>query len=184
MKRFLPNTVLIFSWFSLMALLPVAAIAQSLDLNANDDVIRVTYATFTGKNIIADGGGMFIDKNNESEQAWHIGAHAVLENVRLGFRTFYTSPGAVDVLVVGFGGQANLHLSPQLKLGLIGYYAPSFSSFMDSDGYTEFGLRMSFKVNRKLDVYLGYRNIKVKIEGVSRKIELDDDPHIGLKMYF
>lgn len=158
--------------------------AQSIDFNAHSDVYRFTYANYVARKVVSDVGVMIMEKRNDSDEAWHIGVAAAIENIRLGARLIYTSPGATDVMAVGLGGSGKFYLSRNISFGLLFYYAPEFSSFLDAEGYSEFGMRLNFVVSKPLELYVGYRNYKVAIADVNNKIELDDDLHLGLKFYF
>lgn len=181
-KRFLSVSIMLWT-----ATAPLWANAASLDLNASGDAFRGTLAAYVGKKVVGDLGVLSTRyrNNRDSDTGLHAGLHFVPDaKIRLGTRLFYVSPGTADVMALGLGLQLRLFLSRQVSLGGHFYYGPESFSFMDSEGYSEFALRLSFRLARKAHLYLGYRTIKVKVFSVNNKVELDDDPHLGLKLYF
>lgn len=171
---------------SLLITLFTAGICQgeSIDLNFHDDTTRLTYANYSAKNVVTDGGILLINENNASEQLFHLGISRMSKNVRFGIRGVYTSQGNLDVFALGLAVNARFYLAQKTHVEIGGYHAPEFISFMDAAGYTELGFRLSFNITTPLDLYIGYRNIKLNIENSDHKIELDDDLHLGLKFYF
>ena len=183
MKLFRCKLSVIITLFTTL-LCPSINRASSLDLNFHDNTTRLTYASYTNKNVIADGGMLFISRNDSSEQMFHLGINKVSKNVRFGVRGIYTSPNDYDVLALGVGLHARFYLTRKINFDVGGYYAPEFASLMDAAGYTEIGLRLSFNITDPLDLYAGYRNIKIEIGDPGSKTEIDDDLHIGFKFYF
>ena len=175
-----------FFLFSLL-LVHLPAHASSLDINAHSNAIRITYAQYVQSQIVTDYGILLLDKNNKNkddEVALHVGLGKDFDNIRFGGRVFYISPGDVDLLAIGFGLQAKTHLSKSVSLLGHFYYAPEFTSLLDSEGYSEFAARLNFKLSKKAYVYFGYRTIKVSIQDTKGDVELDDDLHIGIKLFF
>lgn len=160
--------------------------ADSLDLNLHDNAFRFTYASFVDKKTVADFGALFLQERNnrQSDALIHTGVNFVFDQLRFGLRAAYASPGPYDVLSLGFGGQGRFFLSRRVGIGGHFYYAPEATSGMDSAGYHEFAARLKFKLTRGVYVYGGYRNLKVKIVSPDNKVELDDDFHVGLKLFF
>lgn len=178
-------TPLLFCFF-LAGNLASNANAASFDINVNSDVFRVTLAKVMDRNEVADFGIMTAkeNRNRNSESVLHLGYHWLNRNFRLGFRTIYASPGDYDILALGLGFQARTALSRNVYLGGHFYYAPSAFSFLDGDGYDEFAIRLMLKLGRSAFAYLGYRKFEFGISPFRDNFELDDDFHIGLKLYF
>lgn len=172
--------------FCIVALVSHSAYSASLDLNLHSKAFRATYAFVPSKDTVTDLGVLFLqdDHGDDSETAFHAGLNFVFENFRFGGRAFYVSPGNSDVLAVGLGGQARFAVTKKVGVGAHIYYAPEFTSMMDSKGYQEMAVHVDFRVVGGAYVYLGYRNLKVSIGNANHKIELDDDPHLGIKFYF
>ena len=179
--------------FCCLILFSHSSLAASVDINLHSDALRISFTKAMERKLVGDFGALFLDersgnkhsnKSDGSEVALHAGLHIVNDNLRFGIRSFYISPGDTDLLAVGFGGQANINLSRSIGVGGHFYYAPEATSFMDGQGYRELALRLNLRLNNGANLYLGYRNIDIEIEGRKGELELDDDIHIGLKMYF
>jgi hypothetical protein len=161
--------------------------AKSIDLNLNSDALRFTYAFMADRKLVTDLGLLYLDKKqrfDDDELAFHAGLNVVSGNIRLGGRAFFVSPGNAEVLAVGLGGQGRFALSSRVGLGGHFYYAPQITSMLDAKGYHDFSLRLDFKVAPSGYLYLGYRNIKVRIGDRQNKVELDDGAMLGFKVYF
>lgn len=174
-----------------MGTMPV--MADSIDVNLHNEAIRATYTMElpTTKGLSAEAGLLYAeDEHNNSETMLHGGILVSGENwsqsgtfdISLGARAVQASPGNVDMLAIAFGGR--LRFSPMPRLGIGGhiYHAPEITSFMDSEGYQELGLRLDYQVLPQAFVYIGHRHIEADFDG--RDWELDDDAHIGFKMAF
>lgn len=169
--------------------------AASFDINAHSDAVRLTFSKNTQRSVVGDAGILFFDRYSgsynrhnryyeDNEVALHAGLHLVDKNLRFGLRGFSTSVGDEDVLAVGFGGQGNMSLNRDVSLSGHFYYAPDATSLLDSEGYRELELRVNLRLNNDAYIYLGYRSIEVDIGGYWDDIELDDDLHVGCKLYF
>ena len=172
---------------AILLLVPIVASAKSIDLNFTDDSFRFTYAYGIDRKLVTDLGLLYLQKKGryrDDEMAFHAGLNVVSGNFRFGARAFLATPGDYDTLAVGFGGQARFALSKVVGLGGHFYYAPEVTSFVDAKGYHEYSIRLDFKVTPSAYLYLGYRNVKVRIEDRNNKVELDDDAMLGFKVYF
>lgn len=168
-------------------LLPGTLFAKSIDLNFTDDSVRFTYAHAIDRNLVTDLGVLFLENEGrfqDDELAFHAGLNVVSGSVRFGGRAFFVAPGDIEALAIGLGGQARFALSRYVGLGGHFYYAPEAISFIDAEGYYEYSIRLDFKVTRSAYLYLGYRNVTVRIGDRDNKVELDDDAMLGFKLYF
>lgn len=163
-----------------------SARASSIDINFHSNALRATYASYVGKKTVADFGALLLKERyrKEDEVVFHTGFNFVFDNLRFGVRAIYATPGDSDILSLGFGGQVRFPMTRRVDLGGHFYYASDVTSALDSEGYQEFSVRLDFKLAQSAYLYLGYRNVKVKINTVQNKVELDDDFHIGAKLYF
>jgi len=170
-----------------LLLTPITVPAKSIDANFSDDSFRFTYAYGIDKKLVTDLGLLYLQEKGrykDDELAFHAGLNVVSGNFRFGARAFLATPGDYDALAVGFGGQARFALSNVIGLGGHFYYAPEVTSFIDAKGYHEYSIRLDFKITPSAYLYLGYRNVKVRIEDRNNKVELDDDTMLGFKVYF
>jgi len=169
-----------------MLLMPGTAFTSSIDLNLSDEAFRLTYASSVSRKLVSDVGILYLEKPGRfknDELALHIGLNALAGDFRVGGRAFFASPGNADALAVGFGGQARLPMSNRLGIGGHFYYAPEVTSWLDAKGYYEYSVRLDVKAGNSVFVYLGYRNVTVKIGSRDNKVELNDDVIVGIKGY-
>jgi len=177
----------------LLAGVSTSALADNLDINLRNDALRATYSMELSNSMSTDFGFLY---NDDEEQLDDVMLHAGLmvsgENwsdkgtfdISLGGRAIYTTPGAVDLAAVAFGGK--LRFSPVHRLGIGGsaFVAPSITSMMDADGYREFGVQVDYQMLPQAFVYVGYRNIEVDIVDGPDDVELDEGVNVGFKLLF
>ncbi len=172
-----------------------AAYADSLDVNLNDDTLRLTYAKAiqsTYKGLELDAGWLYTEENDDSESLFHLGLQVSGENwsdagtfdISVGGRAVYGSPGDYDLMAIGFGGDVRFSPIERVGFGANAYFAPSITSFMDAEGYREYGVRVDYQLLPQAFIYVGYRDIEIDIEDVGPDAEYDDEAHIGFKMLF
>lgn len=187
--------------FSLMLAASSIAGADSLDFSLNDEAVRLVYAhnldTAT-KGLSIDGGWLYTSeievdgtKVDSSENLFHLGMMVSGENwsekgsfdISVGGRMAYTSPDDGDLLSLALGG--DVRFSPMERVGFGGhlFYSPAILSFMDSDGYMEYGLRVDYQLLPQAFAYLGYRMVEMDVED-GPDVEFDNSFNIGLKMMF
>lgn len=91
----------------------------------------------------------------------------------------------VGALALGF--QAVMLLSSSqynpVDFTIEGFYAPSITSFSDSDEYTEFSARLQIEVIPQARAYLGYRRITFDTNDFGEQ-QLDRSVHLGLNITF
>ena len=178
--------------------------ADSIDLNLNDDAMRLTYEadlSRSSKGLMLDAGYYYndypVNQNSNSKRSdadlIHLGLHvtgdnwsqAGVFNIKVGGRIIYTNLAtSVDVMALGLGGEVRFSPVHRLGLGASAYYAPRIATFMDGERYSEYGVKIDYQLLKQAFVYLGYRQIEVKLEGVGSRVELDDSGHVGLKLLF
>lgn len=177
---------------SAFATMPV--LADSIDINLHDEAIRGTYTMQlqNTKGLSGEIGLLYAEDNNtnDSETMLHGGILVSGENwsksgtfdISLGGRVVYAEPGNLDMFAVAFGGRLRFSPIPRLGIGGHVYIAPDITSFMDSDGYDEIGIRVDYQILPQAFVYLGQREVEVDFGNST--VELDDEVHIGFKMTF
>jgi hypothetical protein len=83
------------------------------------------------------------------------------------------------------GGQIRYVIPSSTPVALLaeGFIAPKIVSFSGAEQYTEYRFAVELEVTPSARAYLGYRNITFDLEG-GAEVELDDDPHIGIRIEF
>ena len=175
-----------------------SVMADSLDLNLNDDSLRMTYEADMGrgvKGLLLDAGYFYNDtrKTDRSDaDMTHVGLYvsgdnwsqAGVFNIKVGGRLVYAAPGPYNVMALGLGGEFRFSPVHRLGLGASAYYAPRIATFMDGEHYSEFGAKIDYQLLQNAYVYLGYREIDMKVENSGGKFKLDQSGHVGLKLTF
>lgn len=175
-------------WFfsAVFLLSPGLAYSDSADLNINPDIVRLSYESNVRRNEISDFAFMMFErKNPDTDYAIQLGYNVQINPaLKVGVRGIYVSPGVYDVLAMGIGAQGEFKITPDFGVSGYLYYAPEITSALDATKYLEFGIRLGYYFLPRTQLYVGYRNLKVTVDDNDRKIELDDDLHIGLSVRF
>ncbi len=169
---------------------------QSLDLNLNNDAVRLMYAGSLGDNGM---GGLGLDagflRNRDKGNVSHVGINvtgdAGMRNlpteVAVGGNLYWVDPrgSSEDGLAVALGLRFHSIFPQYNRLGVGGhaYYAPAVLSFADADRYSEWALRVNYHIIRQAHVYVGYRRIRVKFDDGGTGTA-DSGVHLGLKLNF
>ncbi len=168
-----------------MATGPVMA---GLDVNINDHALRGTFDYLgdpRNKEVVTDAGLLYAEPaQGNSTVVLHLGLNSGSNNLRLGLRAILANPDGGDVLALGLGGQGRLPLTPTISFSGHFYYAPQITSTLDGDGYRELQVQFNFRVNHADDIYVGYRSLEVKLDGVTEAVEIDEDLILGFKLNF
>lgn len=161
------------------------AVSRSVDLNINPDMVRLTYESMVKRNEFSDFGFMMFErKNPKTDYALQLGYNVKMNQIKVGVRGIYVSPGVYDVLAVGIGVQGEIKMSQAFGMSGHAYYAPKVTSALDANKYREFALSFNYYVIPPARLYIGYRNLQVRVTDNNRKFELDDDLHIGFELDF
>lgn len=173
-----------------------AALAQSLDINLSDESARILYATrmATGQHghSEVEVGFMY---NEDRNAALTAGLHVFNRSLAgpspaslgLGGRIYgvtHDDPSA-DGIALALGGQGRWAPAELggFGLGAHFYYAPRIVSFLDADRITEYGVRLDYQLMPQAFVYLGHRDIRMKLEnGATRTV--DRGAHLGFRVLF
>ncbi len=187
--------------------------ADSLDLNLNNDSMRLTYeADMTrDKGLLLDAGYYYNDRRTgSSADLTHVGLYVAgdnwsqsgIFNIKVGGRLIYTDvkqsdlvflfPGPVpyiyeqsfNVMALGLGGEVRFSPVHRLGIGASAYYAPRVASFLDGERYSEYGVKLDYQLLTQAYVYAGFRQINVEAQNSNHKFQLDDSAHVGLKILF
>lgn len=174
----------------------LAVQADSIDFNVGDKAVRATYAhnvDSSYKGLQVDAGWLYTDDTNtrEEENMFHLGLGVSGENwsekgsfdIHIGGRLPFTSIDGEKFLGLALGG--SVRFSPIERIGFGGhiYHAPEILSFLDSDQYTEYGVKIDYQLLPQAFVYLGYRDVEFEHDS-GADVELNDSAMIGVTMMF
>ena len=166
---------------------------KALDINLNDDAVRMGFAWRLGDPKYLAGIGWLYsdDKGDVIHGSFHLvdaasGSGTALQ-AGLGVRLVHTrtDPNTFDGTALALGGFARYTLpnANRYNIAGYGYYAPDITSFGDQSEYYEVGVRAGYSVLRDGDVYLGLRRIEAKYDGAGR-FTLDSGLHVGFEIRF
>jgi hypothetical protein len=187
--------------FLLAAVLLIAshcAFADMFNVQLSDKSGRFNYAMemFGGQYGPVDlDMGIYI--NQDDDKMAHIGL--VVHNdtldsplvISIGTRLYYGDignepPGPHSKFsAIAIGGE--LLFIPDnlggLGLGVHYYVAPSVVSYIDADGFTEYGIRLDYEITRQANIFVGYQKIKVDLVG-GPTLDVDSSTFFGIGMRF
>lgn len=171
-----------------------AALADSLDLNLNNEAVQFTYG-HSYRTAELTAGALWKDKDDVSGTRWaaHLGLLASGERetpgsrwqAGLGGRLYFAEAGSSDAFALAVGGQ--VRWSPgdsPIGIGAYGFFAPDIVSGLDAKRFWEAGARVDFEVVRNTaSVYLGYRKMEIRLEN-DTDATIDEGAHIGVRILF
>lgn len=180
------------TWLAASAVLMTshAAIADSIDINLNNDSIQAVYATNWRAAELNMG---LLSNTDQHDWAAHVGLLTLGErqsgNTRieggLGGRLYLADVANKDVMALALGGQVR-SFPNNGPIGLVGYayYAPDIVTAMDGKKFWEWGARVEFEmVKKSANVYVGYRKMRADLDD-GRDITVDSGVHAGVKITF
>ncbi len=167
-----------------------AVLADSIDINLNNDSIQAIYATNWRT---AEFNAGLLSNTDQNDWAASMGLLAQGEkqtgNTRieggLGGKIYFASVANQDVLALGLGGQfRTFPNNGPVGFGGYLYYAPDIVTAMDGKKFWEWGARVEFEVVKKTaNMYLGYRKMRADLDD-GRDITVDSGLHAGVKIIF
>ena len=176
----------------LAGLVSLPCFAESLDLNLNDDAVRLVFAKdISSRKLRLDAGWLHHqDRGNVVNLGLQVvdfastGANPV--TAAIGLKLFYIDPDFdLDGTALGLGGSLEYTLPNYNRIGFEGhlYFAPDVVTFGDVTEYLEVSVRARYNILRDADLYLGLRNVKSEFGGGS-SFSIDTGFHAGIKIRF
>ena len=169
------------------------AVANGLDLNVNNDAVRLTADFDLSNNLVVDGSWLHHqDRGNVLGAGLHLtgaatgGSNPV--HAGLGGRLLWVDSDVGnrdDGQVLAIGGFVTYTL-PDYNRFVVGgslYYAPDVLSFGDATRYTEYNAWAGYSVLRQGQVYLGVRGVSADFKR-SDSVTIDTGLHLGLRLRF
>jgi hypothetical protein len=165
-------------------------LADSLDINLNNDSVQATYATAWRQ---AEFNAGFLSNSDQNDWVASMGLLASGEKqtsdarveAGLGGKVYVVDVSNKDVLALGLGGQFSVHPN-NFPIGFGGYlyYAPDVITFMDGKKFWEWGARVEFEVVKKTaNIYVGYRKVRADLDN-NTHVTVDSGGHVGVKISF
>ena len=165
-------------------------LADSLDINLNNDSVQAIYATDWRK---AEFNAGFLSNGDQNDWVASMGLLASGEKqtgemrteAGLGGKVYVADVSNKDVLALGLGGQFSVHPNNgPIGFGGYLYYAPDVVTFMDGKKFWEWGVRAEFEVVKKTaNIYVGYRKVRADLDN-NTNVTVDSGGHVGVKISF
>ncbi len=180
----------------ILAVAATGAHAGQLDINLSDDTLKGAFAGDLPSETMGgqyDLGVLVGEKSSLEFQQVHAGllvtgdagARDATVTAGLGGRVFLLSGDGADGGGLALGGMVDARLPSFNRIGMIAYLygAPEASTFGDLDGWYEYAVSLDYQVLQAASVYLGYRQVKVDVEGAGT-YTVDTGFHLGLRLKF
>jgi len=168
----------------------VPVLADSLDINLNNDSVQAIYATDWRK---AEFNAGFLSNGDQNDWVASMGLLASGEKqtgemrteAGLGGKVYVADVSNKDVLALGLGGQFRVFPNNgPIGFGGYLYYAPDVITFMDGKKFWEWGVRAEFEVVKKTaNIYVGYRKVRADLDN-NTNVTVDSGGHVGVKISF
>ena len=163
----------------------------SLDVSLASDAVRLEYdAAKADSGLHVSLAGMHHETDGD---LLSVAAHVVDMRepssplyLGVGGRLFIFKQSDYNSGALGLGGFFRYQITdvPGLSVAGYGYYAPSVVAFNDTESLLDSDLRVQYGLLPTARVYMGYRYTGIKVEGVSKRVELEQGIHFGLKVDF
>lgn len=169
------------------------AFAHGLDLNINNDAVRVTGEFDLSNNLVVDGNWFHHqDRGDVFGAGLHLtgaatgGRNPVVAGLggRL-LRIDSDAKGRDSGQAIPIGGFVRYTI-PDYDRFVVGgsiYYAPDVMSFSDVTKYWEYNAWAGYSVLREGQIYLGLRSIRAHFDA-SPNVYFDTGMHLGLRLKF
>ena len=172
------------------ASISMPVVADSIDINLNNDTVQATYASNLRT---AEFNAGFLSNTDHNDWVASIGMLTLGERLTqqgrteagVGGKIYVADVSNKDVLALGLGGEVRVFPNNgPFGIGGFLYYAPNIVTTMDGEKFWEWGVRLEFEAVRKsANIYLGYRKVRAELDNNSR-VTVDSGGHVGVRISF
>ena len=166
-----------------------AALADSIDINLNNDSIQAAYASIWR----AADFSLGLVSNRETHDwvasagllAFGTRQAATRTEVAVGGKVYLVSVGNSDLRALGLGGAVRVFpRNGPIAIGGYAFYAPDIVTGGDGKSFWETGVHVDFEVMKNTaDIYVGYRKIRAELNDGSH-VTVDSGGHVGVRISF
>lgn len=172
--------------------------ADSLNVELSSESARLIYATeLYGSQygpIDLEFGGFFDQNDDFMVTAGLLVRNDTLDSplvISIGTKLYYgdagNAPGQTqaDIGALTIGGEL-LYFPKHMNgigFGAFVYVAPKIVSFMDADGFIEYGARAEYEITKQASFYVGYANAEANLKN-GGDVEIEQGFFIGIGMRF
>lgn len=181
-----------------MFLIVSPAFADMLNVQLSNQSARFIYSTevFGGQYGPIDlESGLYFSQ--DGDKMAHVGLmvrNDTLDNplvISVGARAYLGDVGhatgkvRAKLAAIAVGGEILVIPNDLGGLGFGAYYylAPSVVTYMDANGFNEYGVRLNYEITKQADVSLGYRKIKIDLNN-SDSQTVDSSVYFGIGLRF
>lgn len=174
------------------------AFADSINVELSGKSARFAYASeLSGSQygpMDMEFSGFFNEDNDSMFTAGFLIRNDTLDSplvISIGTRAYYAdagnAPGATNVKVAALtiGGEI-IYIPANLKgigFGAHLFVAPEIVTFMDADGFMEYGARIEYEITRQSRIYVGYSKAKIDLQ-TGGSVTLQGEVYVGIGMRF
>jgi len=178
-------------------------LADSLDINLNNDSGRITYEFAVGDAEIPISG--LYGKNNKNGRYWAISGGLqvsgdnflgeTLMTGSLGVNAYTVDTEDFEILALGLGGMIGFYPNNGFfgfQVG--GYYSPAVVTGLDGENFLEAKARADFRIFDQAVLYIGYRVLRADlkngttVDGIlvdgTKDVTIDEGFHGGINISF
>jgi YfaZ precursor len=167
-----------------------AAMADSIDVNLNNDTIQAEYASYWRTADFTLGGLWNRDTHDWVATAGLLARGAKQTQgsrteVGVGGKAYVVSVGDSDIRALGLGGAARVFPgNGPFGIGGYAFYAPNVVTGGDAKNFWEAGAHLDFEVIRDTaDIYVGYRKLRAELNDGTH-VTVDKGGHVGVRIRF
>lgn len=182
----------VLAFLSLLLALPMTTLAESIDLSANDDAVRLGFGwTVRDDRLALDASWLHSQDHGDviGLTASVFGLATGTEGpVRAGIggKLVYTDPDRINEngFALAPGGFFSYDFPEFNRFTLYGhlYFAPSVLGFGDTEQYRDTEVRLIYKVIEDADLFIGVRNVHVDYD--INHTDFDTGLNLGLTIRF
>ena len=174
-----------------LALSAAGSHASEFDFNISDESVQASLTYVPAARSLDLGVGYIYEEGGTDVgyAEFHARGRTALGNlpttVGIGLQFNAFDDDKADGTAVAIGGYTHLKIPsvPGLGFNLGAHFAPSITSFGDSDHYLHWDAKFTYRVIQTADIYAGYRQIKLGREHDS-VISLAEGAMVGFRLYF
>ncbi len=184
-----------------IAMIATQADARGIDLRLADETAEILYLTESSTfgyggadvgfgllfneddDLMFSGAAMVTGHGAGNNRALKFGVGGKLVLTMLDDRNNTVADEEFGALAIG--GQIRYVIPSSTPIAFLaeGFIAPEIVSFSGAEQYTEYRFAVELEVTPSARAYVGYRKIEFELQG-GTEVELDDDPHIGIRIEF
>jgi YfaZ precursor len=168
-------------------------LADSLDINLNNDSGRITYEFAVGDAGIPISGLYGNDSKNGRYWAVSGGLQVSGDNFlgdtlmagSLGVNAYTIDTEDFEILALGLGGMIGFYPNNGLfGFHVGGYYSPAIVTGLDGQNFWEARARADFRFFDQASAYIGYRVLQADLKDGTKDVTIDDGFVGGINIRF